>query len=106
MLSREGRLGGLENAVCQQISLETYLLGWGTSCPDHRPVAAAVLALAHAARQIADLIARGSLAGPLGAEVGTNVDADVQKELYVRANALLIAALQTTPVAAIASEEL
>jgi fructose-1,6-bisphosphatase I len=92
--------------VCQQISLETYLCGWSASGSDRRPVAAAVLAVAHTARQIADLIARGPLAGPLGAEVGTNVDGDVQKELDVRANALLIAALKATPVAAIASEEL
>jgi fructose-1,6-bisphosphatase I len=92
--------------VCRQISLETYLGGWGTSCSDRRPVAAAVLALAHAARQIADLIAKGPLAGPLGAEIGTNVHGDIQKELDLRANALLIAALQATPVAAIASEEL
>jgi fructose-1,6-bisphosphatase I len=69
-------------------------------------VAATVLALAHAARQIADLIAMGPLAGPLEAEIGTNVHGDVQKELDVRANALLIGALQATPVAAIASEEL
>jgi fructose-1,6-bisphosphatase I len=96
----------MENAVCQLISLEAYLGGWSASCPDHRPVAAAVLALAHAARQIEDLIAKGPLAGALDAEIGTNVDGDVQKELDVRANALLIAALQTTPVAAIASEEL
>jgi fructose-1,6-bisphosphatase I len=96
----------MEDAVCQQISLETYLAGWSTSCADRRPVAAAVLALAHAARQIADLIARGPLAGALEAEVGTNVHGDVQKELDVRANAILVAALQATPVAAIASEEL
>jgi fructose-1,6-bisphosphatase I len=94
--------------VCQQISLETHLGGWSASgSPERRPVAAAVLAVAHTARQIADLIARGPLAGSLGAEIGTNnVDGDVQKELDLRANALLIAALRATPVAAIASEEL
>jgi fructose-1,6-bisphosphatase I len=96
----------MEDAVCQQISLAAYLGGWSTSCSDRRPVAAAVLALAHAARQIAELIAKGPLAGPLGAEIGTNVHGDVQKELDIRANALLVAALQTTPIAAIASEEL
>ena len=92
--------------MCQQISLEAYLSGWSASYSDRRPVAAAVLSLAHAARQIADLIARGPLAGPLEVEIGINVHGDVQKELDVRANALLIAALQTAPVAAIASEEL
>jgi fructose-1,6-bisphosphatase I len=96
----------LENAVCQQISLEAYLGGWSASCSDRRPIAAAVLALVHAARLIADLIAKGPLAGALDAEIGTNRDGDIQKELDVRANALLIAALQATPVAAIASEEL
>jgi fructose-1,6-bisphosphatase I len=96
----------MENAVCQQISLEAYLSGWSASYSDRRPVAATVLAVAHAARQIADLIARGPLAGPLEMEIGTNVHGDVQKELDLRANALLIAALQSTPVAAIASEEL
>jgi fructose-1,6-bisphosphatase I len=96
----------MENAVCHQISLEAYLDSWSAGCSNRRPVAAAVLALAHAARQIADLVARGPLAGSLDAEIGTNVDGDVQKELDVRANAFLIAALQATPVAAIASEEL
>jgi fructose-1,6-bisphosphatase I len=96
----------VEFAVCQQISLEAHLSGWSASYSDRRAVAAVVLALAHAARQIADLIARGPLDGSLEAEIGTNVHGDVQKELDVRANALLIAALQTTPVAAIASEEL
>jgi fructose-1,6-bisphosphatase I len=96
----------MESIVCQQIPLEAYLDRWSASRSDRRPVAAAVLALAHAARQIADLVARGPLAGPLDAVIGTNVDGDVQKELDVRANALLIAALRTTPVAAIASEEL
>jgi fructose-1,6-bisphosphatase I len=89
-----------------QISLEAHLAGWATSCPDRRPVAAAVLLLAQVTRQIADLIGRGPLAGALGAELGTNIDGDVQRELDVRANALLIAALQSAPVAAIASEEL
>jgi fructose-1,6-bisphosphatase I len=89
-----------------QISLEAYLAGWATSCPDRRPVAAVVLTLAQVTRQIADLIGRGPLAGALGAELGTNIDGDVQRELDVRANALLVTALQSAPVAAIASEEL
>jgi fructose-1,6-bisphosphatase I len=96
----------MENAVCQQISLEAYLDDWSASYSDRQPVAVAVLAVALAAREIAELIARGPLAGPLDAEFGTNAAGDVQKELDVRANALLVAALQTTPVAAIASEEL
>jgi fructose-1,6-bisphosphatase I len=89
-----------------QISLEAYLAGWATSCPDRRPVAEVVLTLAQVTREIADLIGRGPLAGALGAELGTNIDGDVQRELDVCANALLITALQSAPVAAIASEEL
>jgi len=80
----------MELAVCQQISLEAHLSGWSASYSDRRAVAAVVLALAHAARQIADLIARGPLDGSLEAEIGTNVHGDVQKGLDVRANALLI----------------
>ena len=55
---------------------------------------------------IAEIIALGPLAGTLGAEHGSNVDGDVQKELDIRANDLIIEELRSAPVAWVASEEL
>ena len=52
------------------------------------------------------IIALGPLAGTLGAERGSNVDGDTQKELDIRANELMIGELKSAPVAYIVSEEL
>jgi fructose-1,6-bisphosphatase I len=68
-------------------------------------VMAAVGAIAAASIDIADLIAQGDLSGRIGEARGRNADGDIQKELDLRADVLVRAALAGTPVAAFASEE-
>ncbi len=92
--------------MCQPISLEDYLVGWGAVGSERSAVAQTVLAIATAAREIADIVAQGPLAGALGSVIGGNSAGDAQKQLDVRANELLIKALKSAPVALIASEEL
>ncbi len=92
--------------MAQQVPLETYLTGWGAVSAEHRAVAATILAIADAARSIAALVARGALGGRLAQVVRGNAQGDDQKELDVRANELLIAALRAAPVTVVASEEL
>ncbi len=69
-------------------------------------VAHAVIALAEGAVVISDLIARGPLAGSLGAITGeANADGDDQKELDVQANEAILSGLNGTSTAYYASEE-
>jgi fructose-1,6-bisphosphatase I len=64
------------------------------------------LALADAAAVIATILAKGPLAGSLGAETGeANFDGDRQKRLDVLANEQILANLKQTPTAFFASEE-
>ena len=87
-------------------TLETYL-GKKTSTADvSQAVADTVFAIASATIEISTIIARGRLAGDLGASRGDNADGDVQKELDLVANDIVIAALSDAPVAWIVSEEL
>jgi fructose-1,6-bisphosphatase I len=90
----------------QQIALETYLAGWAAVEAERRAVAATVLAIADAAREVAAIVGRGALDGRLDAALGDNAQGDAQRDLDVRANDLLIAALRRAPVAVAASEEL
>ena len=55
---------------------------------------------------MAAIIAAGPLAGNLAAHRNDGTGGDVQTELDVRANALLAKALESAPVAAVASEEM
>ena len=70
-------------------------------------LAAALLAIAEACREISGLVARGALANVLGAAGGAqNVQGEDQKKLDVISNDLLIAAADACgQIAAIASEE-
>jgi len=88
-------------------SLSEYLDGWAGDDAERRQAAGAVACIADAGRSVADLVARGPLAGALGAQAGAdNADGDAQKELDVRANDLLVDCLKKGPVGVIASEEL
>jgi fructose-1,6-bisphosphatase I len=69
-------------------------------------VAETILCLADAMIQISKLVARGPLAGAMGAARGDNAGGDVQKELDIVANDAVIDALQEAPVAYLVSEEL
>ncbi|MGP9813553.1 class 1 fructose-bisphosphatase [Rhodopseudomonas sp. NSM] len=86
-------------------TLSRLLDSYGTD-PRTRAVAAAVGAIAEASIEISDLIGQGALAGITGAAHGaSNADGDVQKDLDVRAEAAIVAALKNVPYAALASEE-
>ncbi len=87
-------------------TLETYLTQKAEAADVSRAVADTVIAIASATIEISAIIARGRLAGDLGASRGDNTDGDVQKELDLVANDIVIAALNDAPVAWIVSEEL
>lgn len=73
--------------------------------PRRLAIGAAVSAFAAASSEIAELIGQGALAGITGAAHGLNADGDVQKDLDVRADEIVQAALRQVPYAALASEE-
>jgi fructose-1,6-bisphosphatase I len=87
-------------------TLETHLNQQVLTARVSQEIATTVLAIATAAQSISTLIARGRLAGDLGAERGDNSDGDTQKELDLVANEIILAALKDAPVAWIVSEEL
>jgi fructose-1,6-bisphosphatase I len=86
-------------------SLQSYLATWAGDDAERVSVATTVRSIAGTAVTVSDLIARGPLAGALGAVVGGNAGGDAQKELDVRANDLFIEALRDGPVAVFGSEE-
>lgn len=88
-----------------QQTLQDHLAGWAGDAPLRADVAATILALAEAGRELADLIALGPLAGALAALRGHHEDGDSQKELDLRADALMAQALAAAPVALLGSEE-
>ncbi len=88
------------------LRLDDYL----AARPGHDPaieraLAATVLAVAQAGCRVAALVAAGPLIGGLAAHRGDS-HGDTQKELDLRADALLLEALRAAPVAHVASEEL
>jgi len=86
-------------------TLERHLNDWADHDPRRMDIARTVQTIAATAATVSVLIARGPLAGALGAVVGDNTDGDAQKELDVRANEMFIAALREAPVAVYGSEE-
>lgn len=88
------------------VSLESYLGNWQGSEPRKGQVASVVLGIARAAAQIAERVRMGRLAGPLNRRESDAPSADVHKELDRWASARLLAALEHTPVALVASERL
>lgn len=88
------------------IGLGPFLDRWADGNPGRADVAATLRRLADACSRIADLVSLGPLAGTLGSETGRQTGADPQKEVDVRANDLIVAALREAPVATFGSEEL
>ena len=86
--------------------LETYLNRRAQAADVSQDIADTVNAIASATLEVATIIARGRLAGDLGASRGNNADGDTQKELDLVANDIVLAALRDAPVAWIVSEEL
>ena len=86
--------------------LATRLAAWAAADPTRLAVAATVNSLARACADIADLVARGPLAGALGETRGTDAGGgDEQKELDALTDRMIAEALRAAPVAALASEE-
>ncbi len=88
-------------------SLRDHLDCWAGTDTGRRAVVDTVERIAEAGRAISGVVARGLLAGSLGAAAGgANAAGDVQMELDLRANDILLAALDGAPVALVSSEEL
>lgn len=88
------------------IDLGAYLDRWAQGDATRAAVGVSIVRLSEACRQISSLVSRGPLSGPLGAETGKQSGADPQKDVDLRANDLIVAALKGAPVASLASEEL
>lgn len=86
--------------------LKEYLANWSGDSDDRIALSRTIEAIAAACMDISALVARGPLAGELGAEKGDNVDGDTQKALDLIANDLIIEALHDAPVSCLVSEEL
>lgn len=87
------------------LTLDQHVERYAGTDPLRLAVAAGIRAIAAASLDIADLIAHGDLAGRPGSPCGRNADGDVQKELDIKADALMRKALAPVPVAAFLSEE-
>lgn len=86
--------------------LKLYLANWTGDSEIRSAISRTIEAIADACIEISELVARGPLAGELGAEKGDNVDGDTQKALDLIANDLIIEALHDAPVSCLVSEEL
>ncbi|PYF03643.1 D-fructose 1,6-bisphosphatase [Rhodopseudomonas faecalis] len=90
----------------QGLTLAQYTSEYAGTDPQRQAVAAAIDAIAEASVELSDLIGHGALAGITGQAQGSNnADGDVQKDLDVRCDEIVTAALQKLPFAALASEE-
>ncbi|MDE2377452.1 class 1 fructose-bisphosphatase [Bradyrhizobium sp.] len=89
-----------------QLTLEGHLQRYSETGPRALAVAAAIDAIATAAIEIAGLTATGQFADASGLTTGRNSDGDLQRDLDVRADAVIRRCLGRLPVAALASEEM
>jgi len=87
-------------------TLKKHLADWAHNADDKADIALTIETIAEACIEISALVARGPLAGELGAEQGDNADGDTQKALDLIANDFIIEAIQSAPVACLVSEEL
>lgn len=86
-------------------TLTTFLDDWALGGATRGGIAKTVLALAGSSIEISELVAKGRLAGSLSQVTARAGEFDEQKEIDLRANQSIVAALKDTPVAALASEE-
>lgn len=89
-----------------QLTLEDVLQRYAETGPRALAVVAAIDAIATAAIEIADLTATGQFADASGLTTGRNSDGDLQRDLDVRADAIIRRCLGPLPIAALASEEM
>jgi fructose-1,6-bisphosphatase I len=89
-----------------RLGLDEHLETWAGTDALRRAAASTVTALTAACRDIAALVAAGPLAGDLASSQHDKAGGDFQTKLDLRANELLVKALEGAPVAAVASEEM
>ncbi|MGV7213705.1 class 1 fructose-bisphosphatase [Bradyrhizobium sp. UFLA05-112] len=89
-----------------QLRLDDYLQRYSETAPEALAVAGAVDAIAAAAIDIADLTGTGQLSDASGLTTGCNSDGDLQRDLDLRADAVLRRCLGQAQIAALASEEM
>ena len=89
----------------ERVTLRSHLDRSASQMPHGAAVGEVIEAIAAAAIELAALIADGPLAGITGRTDGVNSDGDHQKDIDLAADEMMRAALCTTPVAAILSEE-
>jgi fructose-1,6-bisphosphatase I len=87
-------------------TLSSYLADWALEGATRAGVARTVEALAASSIEMAELVAKGRLAGTFGRVTARAGEFDEQKEIDVLANESILLALKSAPVAAVASEEL
>ncbi|HVZ05492.1 class 1 fructose-bisphosphatase [Hyphomicrobium sp.] len=86
-------------------TLNEYLSAWTLEERTRVQVADTVLNLAETSVRISELVGRGALGGKLGRVVSRAGEFDEQKEIDLLTNDMIAAALKSSPVAALASEE-
>jgi fructose-1,6-bisphosphatase I len=91
--------------MAEHLRLDSYLDFTARRSSQMVAVCQTVHAIAAAGRQISRILARGPLAGNLGAIIGSSIDGDGQKALDAMTHAILREALGRAPVAVLASEE-
>ena len=91
--------------MSERQSLKEYLKQYSQADASAWHAAGAIGAIAKACIQISYITADGALSASAGAACGTNAGGDVQKELDVRADAIIRSALTEAHVAILASEE-
>ena len=84
--------------------LETWLDDWSRGVTIRESLAATVCTIAGAARELTVTVSQGPLAGPFAAAVAGHAGGEAQRELDIRAETVLEAALRSAPVAAFGSE--
>jgi fructose-1,6-bisphosphatase I len=89
-----------------QLALDEYLEAWAGTGDLHRAAASTVTVLAASCGDIAALIAAGSFVGDFATRPRNGVGGDFQTELDLRAQDVLVKALERAPVASVVSEEM
>lgn len=87
------------------IDLQTYLDRWAGHDPEREDIASVIARMAEAGSGIARVVGMGSLHGSLGEPTGKQNGIHVQTQVDLVSNGLVLQALKSAPVAAVASEE-
>jgi fructose-1,6-bisphosphatase I len=103
---RAARLPTLERHMSKFPGLKRYLAAWAGKSLTRRDTAATLEAIADACIEISSLVARGPLAGELGAASPANQEGSAEKALDMIANDLIIEALHGAPVSCLVSSEM